>query len=112
MGDFDDGMEMGLWGADGIPYSMDEEDNTELIKKLENKLQILKINTPNDTGRFSLFQIGAVIAATILGYGIVGLVVIVGIVLYNEPKVMAYNDHKEEISKLEQRINSLYAESF
>ncbi len=41
MGEYDDGRELGLWGDDGIPYWIDEVDNTAEIKKLKKELQIL-----------------------------------------------------------------------
>ncbi len=38
MGDFDDGMEMGLWGADGIPYWDGDEDDSYQKKEKKRKI--------------------------------------------------------------------------
>ena len=48
MGDFDDGMEMGLWGADGIPYWDGEDDqnsHTKIKRKRRKKTTEIDVNS-------------------------------------------------------------------
>ena len=109
MGDFDDGMESGAWGADGMPNWMDDVDNTAAIQKLEQELQTLKATTPKDKGDFTILQGVLVLGATIFGFGGGGVVLAFGFILYNEPKGIAYKEHMDKIYRVEQKIEQLYS---
>lgn len=104
MGDFDDGMEAGLWGADGMPYGMDEVDNTAELQKLK----ALEQSIPKDKGEVSLLQFGIVVVAAILGWGILGIIVFFIFVAGNEPKATAYQEHMSKIYALKDKLGILY----